>query len=229
MSLSRKTQRGWYGIDAISRWRAEQEAKNRGTQLDVVLMTHPRDEHDVTRLFPWVQSMTLSERRVIAQHMRPVFGEVISADRLNIGMLFLPLFAHEIMNPRTRRQCRDLLKHEGMRALKESGAKVVCLGGLLGGLSGYGRHLESQAREMGITVTTGHSLTSISVLYTYLRAARELDLDVGSSELAVLGVGSVGWGFSRLLSREPHTPRKVTLIDTPRRARQKQSEAEVSE
>ncbi|MFE8072296.1 hypothetical protein QQM79_14665 [Marinobacteraceae bacterium S3BR75-40.1] len=226
MSVSRKTQRGWYGIDAMQRWRADQQARNRGAELDVVLMTHPRDENDLVRLFPWAQSMSLDERRVIAQHLRPVFGEVISADNLNVGLLFMPLFAHEIMNPRTRRQCRDVLKYEGMQAIRTSGAKVVCLGGLLGGLSGYGRHLDHQAEEMGVTVTTGHSLTAISVLQTYLRAVRELNMAPAERELAVLGVGSVGWGFARLLSHEKEVPRKVTLIDTPRRARHLEQHAE---
>ena len=207
----------WLGSTSASRWQDRSGARIQEQKLDVVLLTHPRDETDFIRLFPWGERLSLEERRQIAQHLRPVFGEVISADRLSIGLLFLPVFAAEIMDPASRQRCRTFLKEEGMAAAAASGAKVVCLGGLLGSLSGYGRHLEQASRAAGMTITTGHSLTSISVLQTYRRAIAELALEPSAGSMAILGMGSVGGGFARLLADAPSVPRHVTLVDTPRR------------
>jgi predicted amino acid dehydrogenase len=207
----------WLGSDSLDRWQNRAGARVQQRRLDVVLLTHPRDEADFVRLFPWGERLSLEERRQVAQHLRPVFGEVISADRLSIGLLFLPVFAEEIMHPASRQRCRSFLKHEGMAAAVASGARVICLGGLLGSLSGYGRHVEEVAASAGMIVTTGHSLTSISVLQTYRRALAELALEPSAGSMAILGVGSVGGGFARLLADSPSVPRHVTLVDTPRR------------
>lgn len=216
----------WLGSGALERWQNRAGTRTQPKKLDVVLLTHPRDENDFVRLFPWGEHLTLEERRQVAQHLRPVFGEVISADRLSIGLLFLPVFASEIMHPASRQRCRSFLKHEGMAAAVASGAKVVCLGGLLGSLSGYGRHVQDIANSAGMIVTTGHSLTAISVLQTYRRAISELSLEPSAGSMAILGVGSVGGGFARLLADSPSVPRHVTLVDTPRRAKHVEDFAE---
>lgn len=210
------TSRGWLGSDSLDLWQKEPGGKFRQKNLDVVLLTHPRDEADFVRLFPWGEKLSLAERREIARHLRPTFGEVISADELSIGLLFLPVFAKEIMHPLTRSRCRAFLKNEGLAAAVQSGARVVCLGGLLGSLSGYGRHVEDAARSAGMVVTTGHSLTAISVLRTYQRTLEDLALEPSEGTMTILGVGSVGWGFARLLANSPSVPRHVTLVDTPR-------------
>ncbi len=44
---------GFIGPDALSEWRKTKESSG---ALDVVLVTHPRDENDIPRLFPWVAS-----------------------------------------------------------------------------------------------------------------------------------------------------------------------------
>lgn len=206
----------WLGSDSLNRWQNRPGSRFQARRLDVVLLTHPRDEADFVRLFPWGGKLTLEERREIAQHLRPTFGEVISADGLTVGLLFLPVFAAEIMHPATRSRCRAFLKNEGMAAAAASGARVLCLGGLLGSLSGYGRHVEDSAIASGMTVTTGHSLTAISVLQTYRRTLAELALEPSKGTMAILGVGSVGWGFARLLAESPAVPRHITLVDTPR-------------
>lgn len=206
----------WLGSDSLDRWKSRPGARFQPRKLDVVLLTHPRDEADFVRLFPWGGKLTLDERREIAQHLRPTFGEVISADNLTIGLLFLPVFAAEIMHPATRSRCRTFLKTEGMAAAAASGARVLCLGGLLGSLSAYGRHVDATASEAGMVVTTGHSLTAISVLQTYRRTLAELALDPRTGSMAILGVGSVGWGFARLLAASAAVPRHITLVDVPR-------------
>jgi len=100
-----------------------------------------------------------------------------------------------------------------------TGARVVCLGGLLGSLSGYGKRLGSFAQEHDVTVTTGHSMTSVTVLQTYRRAVESLDLDPTRGRMVILGAGSVGAAFGRLIAREELLPAELVLVDKPDRSR----------
>jgi predicted amino acid dehydrogenase len=207
------------GPDAWPRWRANREA-GRGlpAELDVVLVTHPRDEHDVPRLFPETAVRSLEQRRAFTRDLKPVFGEVIETPQLNAGILFLPVFADEIMDPAARGRCRKILQDEGLPAVAAAGPRaVVCLGGLTGSLSAYGRKIESRANELGLTLTTGHSATAISVLRTWLRAVNDLNMVPAGETMTVIGLGSVGGAFVELLTRQDQLPRCLVLVDRPSR------------
>lgn len=203
--------------ELLVEWQAKQRKAGSKGKLDVVLMTHPRDAADFSLLFPWGERLTLDEREQLVKHMRPVFGEFFTAGDLNVAVLFLPMFAEEMVHPATRRRCRLILKQSGMDVVAAAGAKVACLGGLLGSLSRYGRLVDDDAQARGVTVTTGHSLTAISVLESYRRAVRSLDLEPERDHMSILGLGSVGWGFARLLMEKGPRPRHLTLVDTPSR------------
>src|SRR5438132_64873 len=77
--------------------------------LDVVLITHPRDEYDLPRLFPGAAAMALDDRRAVTRHLKPIFGEIVRTDHLNVGILFLPVYADQMMDPRERKRARQLL------------------------------------------------------------------------------------------------------------------------
>jgi predicted amino acid dehydrogenase len=206
------------GPDSLPRWLASREGRPGRRNLDVVLITHPRDGHDVPRLFPWAGHLSLDQRRALCKNLKPVFGEVIEMPELTAGILFLPIFAAEIMDPATRRQCRQVLEEEALPAVASAGGRaVVCLGGLTGSLSAYGRKIEARAGELGLTITTGHSVTAVSVLRTYLRAANDLARDPACSVLSVVGLGSVGGAFIELLARQDQQPRVLVLVDRPAR------------
>lgn len=203
--------------ELLVEWQAKQRREGAAGKLDVVLMTHPRDAHDFSLLFPWGDRLTLAEREQVVKHMRPIFGEFFTAGDLNVAVLFLPMFAEEIVHPATRRRCRIILKQSGMDVLAAAGAKVACLGGLLGSLSRYGRLVNDDAQARGVTVTTGHSLTAISVLESYRRAAGSFDLTPEREAMTILGMGSVGWGFARMVMEKGPRPKHLTLVDVPSR------------
>ncbi len=207
------------GPDAWPRWQAHQAAlTGRAGRLDVVLITHPRDEHDVPRLFPWASPLPLEQRRAFTRHLKPIFGEIIDTPYLKAGLLFLPVFADEIMDPTARRRCRRILEEEGLAAVAEAGEHaVVCLGGLTGSLSAYGRKIEGRARELGLSLTTGHSVTAISVLRTYLRAVNDLNRNPAYGTMTVVGLGSVGGAFVELLACQDQQPGTLVLVDRPSR------------
>jgi predicted amino acid dehydrogenase len=219
--------RRWYGPDSFESWKLDRIARNLAPVLDVVLLTHPRDERDIPMLYPFTQELSVADRRSFAQALQPVCGEIIETPELAVGLMFIARFADEMMDPRTRGDIRAFLQSAGVAAVAATGARVVCLGGLLGALSGYGKRLggfvnvNANANAHAVTVTTGHSMTSVTVLRTYRRAVTELGLDPRRSRMAVLGAGSVGAAFGRLLTLEQpaRRPGQVVLIDKPERAR----------
>jgi predicted amino acid dehydrogenase len=171
-------------------------------------------------MFSWTADLSIAERRAFAHELRPIYGEIIETPSLSIGILFLPRFADELMDPRARGESRQYLETAGLDAVLSSGARVVCLGGLLGALTGYGRRLADFATQHEIVVTTGHAMTATTIVETYARAVNELSLAPGSARMALLGVGSVGAAFARLLMRaDVVRPAELVLIDKPERAK----------
>jgi hypothetical protein len=185
--------------------------------LDVVLVTHPRDEHDLPRLFPWAKNLSLEERIVLTKCLKPVFGEIISLGNLNVGILFMPVYAREMIDPRYRGACRHMLQNEVLDLLASLHVKVLSLGGLTGALTHYGKQVQKAAENRGISITTGHALTAVSVFRTYKKAVEELNFNPSGKQLAVLGLGSIGSAFLRLLLSQDVLPQSILLVDKPSR------------
>lgn len=185
--------------------------------VDVVLLTHPRDENDVPRLFPWSTNLNSIERRELVRNLKPIVGEIFQSERLSTAHVFLPFFADEALDPRKRKRCRQILESEALQTAAQLGAKTVCLGGLTGALSVYGKRLEEPAKGYGLNITTGHSATAVSVHRTYREAARFALLDVSASRLTILGIGGIGMAVARLVAADRERPREVVLIDRPNR------------
>jgi len=208
----------WLGPNAYSDWRRDGADKANPARLDVVLLTHPRDEYDLPRLFEWSTALSLAERRELVRHVRPIIGEVIVAPRFSAGLLFLPMFAADIIDPVERQRCRQTLEREGLELAARTGARIVCLGGLTGALTGYGRRIADACADLGLTITTGHAATACSVVRAFRRAIDDTGRDMTSMRVALLGVGSVGAAVGRLLAYGSERPAEIVLIDTPRRA-----------
>ncbi|WP_157778314.1 hypothetical protein [Massilia violaceinigra] len=206
------------GASSMDDWVSYQKTSNSKEELQVVLLTHPRDETDLPRLLPWSEHLTMQDRRALTRILMPVFGEIIKTPTLNAGILFLPMYADEMINPRTRAHCRKVLEETALEIAARAGAKMICLGGLTGALSLYGRRLLVKANELGLQITTGHSMTAVSVLRTYLRALDDLRIDHARATMTVIGVGSIGGSFTQLLARQRRRPARIVLVDTPSRA-----------
>ena len=205
----------WVGPTALDDWRRERAGGPAGRDIDVVLITHPRDEHDLPRLFPSTAELSPAQRRVLIRHLRPTFGEVIETPEVCVAVLFLPFLADELMDWSRLRAARRILAVEGLRMAAASGARIVCLGGLTAAVSGYGRQLWAPARELGLTVTTGHAATAISVARTLQRATQTRSGELAGSRLTVLGAGSSGGTVARLLATQDDQPDEFVLVDRP--------------
>ncbi|WP_157660251.1 hypothetical protein [Burkholderia ubonensis] len=202
----------YYGPSALRKWR-EDGNKN---GIDVVLLTHPRDKADIARMFPWSGALDNVDLDDLLNCLQPIYGEIIQAKQLNVGILFLPILAEDMINPRKRSQSRKRLEQEGLAKVAEMGAKHVCLGGLTGALTNYGRRIEMRSRELGIELTTGHAVTSISIAKQYDKALGEAGLAPEHAVVAILGVGSVGAGVAKVFAHSSRIakPAQIILVDT---------------
>lgn len=196
-------------------------------RLDVVLITHPRDEGDVPRLFPWAQGLSAEEIRRVAHGMRADYAEISQADQISVGVIFVPLFAADILAG-SPGAALEVLVEQGLGAAARCGARYASLGGLTGALSMYGELICERARAQGVRLGTGHCATAVSVVRTLKAAAAGLDRPLQDGRLVMLGLGSVGAGALRLLLRSRRRPARITLIDRPaRRKRLEQLCAEI--
>ncbi|RAS15784.1 putative amino acid dehydrogenase [Paraburkholderia bryophila] len=214
----------YYGPSAQKNWLAE----GRRQSVDVVLLTHPRDRADIVRMFPWADSLDDGELRDLLDCLQPIYGEIIEAKNLNVGILFLPILAEDMIDPRKRGRSRNRMEKEGLAKVAAMGAKHVCLGGLTGALSNYGRRIESRSKELGLELTTGHAVTSVSIAKQYDKALRESGRSGADTVVAILGVGSVGAGVAKLFAHSTRItrPARIILVDTLQQQERLQAIAE---
>ncbi|WP_052863601.1 hypothetical protein [Streptomyces niger] len=206
--------KSYLGPDSFFDWRAD----NKQGSVDVVLLTHPRDEADASRLFPFIDKLDRPEIARLQRHLQPMFGEIVSTGDFTVGIMFLPFYAHELIDPESRRRCAQILQEDAVRMAAKAGARILCLGGLTGALSLYGRRLVEPAKQAGLTLTTGHALTAVGVHQTYWQALEQLERAPGDQRLTVLGVGSIGRAFMELLQASGQPPRELVLVDRPQAA-----------
>ncbi len=202
----------YFGPSAQRKWLRRGAPRD----VDVVLLTHPRDRADVERMFPWAGMLDGDALADLLDCLQPVYGEIIEAKGINIGILFLPILAEDMIDPRKRASSRSRMETEGLTKAAAMGARHVCLGGLTGALTNYGRRIEARSKELGIELTTGHAVTSVSIVRQFDKALSESGLSGGDAVLAILGVGSVGAGVARLLVHSPRAtrPAELILVDT---------------
>lgn len=213
--------RSFFGPSAQREWMA------RGNQrpLDVALITHPRDAADVARLFPWAAALDAARLTDLLCCLQPVYGEIIEAVDINIGIIFLPILAQDMTDPRKRASSRKCLEQQGLAKAAELGARHVCLGGLTGALSNYGRRISARAQALGIALTTGHAATAVSIVRQYDEAIRQAGIAPDDATVAILGVGSVGAGVGRLFTHSARVsrPGHIVLVDTAAQEQRLQS------
>lgn len=203
----------WSGPFAYERWMTSSALEGTSPDIDVVLAVHFRDHTDVPRLFPAAAALAPAARLEFVRDLQPMFIEMIRTPMLNVGILLMPYFAAEIVDPRARGRCRELLAEGGLRTAAEAGARILCLGALNATLAGYGRYVAPSAAAAGVTVTTGACVTAVSVTDTYRRATDELTLEPASLHVGILGVGGIGRAVARLLTHGDLAPSRLTLFD----------------
>ncbi|RMF14504.1 MAG: hypothetical protein D6758_11420 [Gammaproteobacteria bacterium] len=185
-------------------------------QIDVILITHPRSPADLTCFFPWADRLDEADQDQLLRCLRPLLLEVVRIPGLTAGMMFLPVHAGDMLNPRRTPVARHILMNEAFPLATRFGAKVVCLGGLNGALSRYGKRLLPLARGTGTEITIGHSVTVVCVWETVLKALAETGQHWRSRSVALIGMGGIGEGLLNLMALRGQWPGRLMLVDRPR-------------
>ncbi len=199
--------------DALTGWLERRRSDNQ--DIDVVLLTHARSTQDLSLALPWLDGLADAELVELSRWLRPVFGEVLQADPSSIGLLFLPRLAADLMDPRRRAEVRRMVAQECMALARTNGAKVMCLGGLTASLMKYGRLLDDAPEAEGVTVTSGHAVTAVCCVRTFLAGLQRAELEPEAEQLTIVGAGSVGAAFLELLLAKGRAPRRILLTDLP--------------
>ena len=129
------------------------------------------------------------------------------------GFICIPWFADELLPAASGRLHPDVAA--GVRIGAAWGARCVSLAGMLPSLTGYGFDLLRQPDMAdGPHLTTGHALTVVSVVMAIESALRAVDRPLCESDVAFVGLGSIGRATLELLLWRGPQPRSIILCDT---------------
>ncbi|MFI6106654.1 amino acid adenylation domain-containing protein [Streptomyces sp. NPDC051310] len=135
------------------------------------------------------------------------------------GFVCLPLFADELVPGGVRPPGPGLaaLSARAVAHAASLGARSVSLAGVIPSLTGYGYDVLREKRGgPAVSVTTGHAMTTVSVVKTVHAALAETGRGLSDSTVAFVGCGSIGTSSLRLLlARSPRPPARLVLCDVP--------------
>ncbi|MFE6409916.1 amino acid adenylation domain-containing protein [Streptomyces sp. NPDC057837] len=181
--------------------------------LDAALVGYLPAPAHLARLAGLPEGVTLREdiRRLLFPDGAPRLLETTTTPLGRSGFVALPLFADELAGD-------DALAGRTARAVETAsvlGARCVSLAGMIPSLTGYGFDVLRASRGPA-AITTGHAATAVSVVRTVQAALPGAGRDLAGTELAVVGLGSIGASsLELLLTLAERPPARLVLCDVP--------------
>ncbi len=132
------------------------------------------------------------------------------------GTVTLPYFADELAALPA-----DLLNQKIVQAAEHAfsqGATSLALAGMLPSLTEYGFGLAGRMPNQ-VELTTGHSLTVVSVVKNLQKGIQALGSQLDQSTIGFLGLGSIGAASLRLFLSQTEHPAKLILCDVAANAK----------
>ncbi|KPL90187.1 hybrid non-ribosomal peptide synthetase/type I polyketide synthase [Herpetosiphon geysericola] len=154
-------------------------------------------------------------RKLLFADGQPRWVELLETPIGASAMLCLPWFAEEL-RPEHAAELESAIA-ASMLLAQARGARCVSLAGMLPALTGYGfgvlRAIEGdqQARP---ALTTGHATTVVAVSQTVEAVLKASRRQLADSDLAMLGLGSIGQSVLQVILRSLPHPRSLVLCDT---------------
>jgi predicted amino acid dehydrogenase len=184
-----------------------------GQDLDAALVGYLPAPTQLARLAGLPETATTREdiRRLLFPDGAPRLLETTATPLGRSGFVALPLFADELAGDGT------LAAHTARAVDTASalGARSVSLAGMIPSLTGYGFDV-LRAPHAPASVTTGHAATVVSVVRTVHAALSATGRDLAATNLAVVGLGSIGASsLELLLTLAERPPARLVLCDVP--------------
>ncbi|MFJ4691910.1 amino acid adenylation domain-containing protein [Streptomyces sp. NPDC088766] len=184
-----------------------------GQDLDAALVGYLPAPAHLARLAGLPETGTTREdiRRLLFPDNAPRLLETTLTPLGRSGFVALPLFADELAGDGS-------LAGHTVRAVETAsarGARCVSLAGMIPSLTGYGFDVLRASRAPA-SITTGHAATVVSVVRTVHSALSATGRDLASTDLAVVGLGSIGGSsLELLLTLAERPPARLVLCDVP--------------
>jgi len=149
-------------------------------------------------------------------HNVPELVSVLSTSWGNVGLLVMPMTGTQLF------QDKDAFYDNIYKALNFAAflnAKTISLTGLLASATQYGAQVQqlinTEFKSKNILITTGHSMTAVAVLLHLEHLLNANQRGIEEESVGILGIGSIGQSFIRLLLSKNSHPRRLILCDVP--------------
>lgn len=187
---------------------------------EAVFLVHPRTVEDTYRWLYFLEPLGKEKVEWILKHLWPIIGPPITREGETIGRTFFCPWTVKMMleNPSGAKKA---LKQSAKTA-RHLGVNWLAPGALAGSMTQLGLALKNN----GMTITTGHSATTLVGSRILLKAYRKINLDPSQSTVAIVGgAGNIG---STLAHRLIDKVSRIILIDrdTPKTIRRRKEVAE---
>lgn len=191
-----------------------------GPEYKYAFLVHPRNIKDVYRKYPLFKIFPPRVLEFLLTHYWPVVLSHVTGlisrktgQELDGFILTIPLTAKQMLEDRPLALKRII---QAVRLARNSGAKLIGLGGLTSSLTKGGLDLVD---ETDIHVTTGHAYTAFNVTQNLFKLATMFEVDKRRVLVAVVGAaGSVGSTSAKLIARKGF--KNILLIDLERKKHQ---------
>ncbi|MGI6575760.1 MAG: shikimate dehydrogenase [bacterium] len=164
---------------------------------------HPLDTADVSRKFPLAAKLPPAVIESVLRLIPPMEVSKITGIRSAISEAEGWFVGCTL----TARQMLELPEEFVLKRIIQAGKKAEQLGAKIVGLGAFtsvvGDAGITVARNLDIAVTTGNSYTVATAIAGTKLAAREMEIDLNSAQVAVIGAtGAIGSTCARILARE---------------------------
>ncbi|MBI2097492.1 MAG: hypothetical protein HYT46_00950 [Candidatus Vogelbacteria bacterium] len=190
----------------------------------IAFLVHPPNEYHIFTPLPFLRYLPREWVREIVKRLPPYrLGRLMVRRPHGMtvpGRLLTITIAPEHLEGGKGRISRpEAIRHvrREVRLAQRWGATIVGLGAYLPPFTRQGVTLLEEAKNLGVSLTTGHACTAYMIREYLYQLAERLDINLKREVVAIVGAaGSTGSIVARLLAHEGRV-RRLLLIDLPQK------------
>lgn len=172
---------------------------------EAIFLVHPRTVEDTYRWLFFLKPLGEKKVEWILKHLWPIIGPPITRNGETVGRTFFCPWTVKMMLE-DRSGAKEALQ-QSVKTARHLGAKWLAPGALAGSMTDLGLAL----KDNGMTITTGHSATTIIGSQILLNALEKTNLNPCEATVAIVGgAGNIGKALAQQLAGKVD---KIILVD----------------